>query len=453
LETVNDFHPVIQLTIRRLTNPDLSLENLGNEIQISKQAVYKKIQEGINFFKTFRSADSTEPTVPKAVFDQLLQEKKVQEALIQTLKQQLILNGVERQLLRFFREVVLNFFPKFKPGRLPAHEKKQILEWLAKFKKVGGLLKTFAAACRLSPETLTRWQEAYDKHGLAGLQNKSTRPKGFGNKVPLFIRQALILLFLKFPKWTPYQYHSHIRHSPTTHWYVSIPTIQKLKSIHAERSQAEKDRLKKRWCFAPGTDVWTIDFTCILKTDFYKLQLLTISDHRSRFLIHADLYLNTSTELIIDQLEELFIQFGKPLIIKADNGPEFRIECKESLRELSVYLFNSPIYYGQFNGAHERIHRTLKTFMTDFEQHQNLTRLVTEVKSFHDQYNYSMPLDYLNGKTPSEVFFNDKEFMPAGAETVGPYEKDGELRMKFKDRDNNPARVSMPVIPTPDPDV
>ena len=447
MENLTEFHPIIQLTIRYLSNADLSFQNLGKERGISKQAAHKQIQNGVEFLKTFRVLPQDE-FVPRALFDQVLRENDRQNELIKTLKQQLTLAGVEKLFLRFFRERALKFFPRFKEGRLPTREKKQILDSLTKFRKEGGLLKVFAKTAGLSAETLTRWNDAYKKYGLSGLTSKTTRPKCFGNKVPLFVREALIALFLKFPNWTPYQYHSHIRHNPASAWYVSIPTIQRLKAIHRQRSEEEMDRIKKRWCFAPGTDAWTIDFTCLQKTDHYKLQLLTISDHRSRFLIHTALYLNTSTELIIEQLEELFIKFGKPMMIKADNGPEFRIECKEGLRALAVYLFNSPIYYGQFNGAHERIHRTLKAFITKFEQHQNLTRLVDEIRLFQDQYNYSMPMDYLNGKTPSEIFFSEKAFVPAGAETVTPYEKDDELRMKFTARDNNPARVSMPVIPS-----
>ena len=59
-----------------------------------------------------------------------------------------------------------------------------------------------------------------------------------------------------------------------------------------------------------------------------------------------------------------------------------------------------------------------------------------------------MPMDSLDGKTPSEIFLNgDDLFTPAGAEVVTPYEKESELRMKFTDRDGDLARVSMPIIP------
>jgi transposase InsO family protein len=214
-----------------------------------------------------------------------------------------------------------------------------------------------------------------------------------------------------------------------------------------EKSKAEKERILKRWCFAPGTKAWTADFTCILKTAYFKLQVLTVSDHRSRFLLHSSLYLNTSTEIVMKDLEELFIKFGKPDILKADNGPEFRIELRDQLKDFAVYLVNSPGYYGQFNGAHERIHRKLKEFIDQFSRHQNLTRLVAQIQEFVEQYNYQMPMDSLGGKTPADIFLSeDEDFTPAGAEVVTPYEKDGELKMKFTDRDGNPARISVPSI-------
>jgi putative transposase len=457
MATLAELHPAIQYAVLKLSNPDLSFEQLGGVRGVSRQAVQKQVQRALHYLRAYapgweehesggREAASQQDASTPSCHGCTHKNK-----LIQELKLSLILAGVRGQLLKFFRAQVLKFFPRFKVTRLPPEEKKQILDWLAKYRREGGLIKDFAREVGRSPETLARWQEAYDKLGLAGLADKSTRPKNFGNKVPLWVRDQLILLFLQFPRWTPYQYHSFIRHSPTTHWYVSLPVIQQLKNIHMQRSLEEKERIAKRWCFAPGTDAWSVDFTCILKTEHFKLQCLTVSDQRSRFLLHSALYLNTSTDAIIRDLEELFIKYGKPLIIKADNGPEYRMEFREGLRALSVYLLNSPQYYGQFNGAHERIHRTMKTFIDPFETHQNITRLVAELAAFQDQYNYKMPMDSLGGKTPAEIFLGNRSFTPKGAEVVTPYEKEGELRMKFTNRDGNPGRMSMPVIEPGDP--
>lgn len=447
METIDHLPLPIQYVIRRFADPALTYEKLGQERGISKQAVQKQAAAAMQYLETYTPRSATPKEIPDESAEPACQNCSRLEQLNSHLKRQLTLASATEQLLRFFRQKVLKLFPHFKADRLPALEKKHLLDKLEKFQKEGGLIKDFAKAIQRSAETLARWRELYEKHGMAGLEDKTTRPKGFGNKLPAFIKEQLVLLFLQFPQWTPYQYHSYIRHNPVTHWYVSIPVIQKLKQAHQQRSAEEKERITKRWCFAPGTRVWSIDFTCILKTESFKLQCLTISDQRSRFLIHTSLHLNTSTERIVKELEELFIKYGRPDIIKADNGPEFRTEFRDQLRGLSIYLLNSPEYYGQFNGSHERIHRTMKTYISSFEEHQNITRLVKEIEKFQDDYNFKIPMDFLNGKTPADIFFGDESYQPTGAEVVTPYEKDGELRMKFTGRDGQPARMSMPLIP------
>ena len=442
MDTLSDLHPGIQYAVRRLINPDLTFEALGAERGVTKQAVQKQFKDAIEYLRGYGGQKAPAAELAPCA------ECGARDGLTQTLRRQLVIASVELRGLKFFKEQVHKILPRFRITRLPPLEKKSILDALEKFKRAGGLVKDFAKAVSRSPATLAAWQEAYDKNGLSGLADKSTRPKNFGHRVPLWIKKHLVALFMQFPRWTPYQYHSYIRHNPSTDWYLSLPVITKLKSMHEEKSEAEKERIRKRWCFAPGTRAWTADFTSLLKTDTFKLQLLTVSDQRSRFLLHSALYLNTSSVIVARDLEDLFIKFGKPGIVKADNGPEFRIELREHLNALAVYLFNSPEYYGQFNGAHERIHRKIKAFIDAFAEHQNLTKLVAQIQEFVEQYNYKMPMESLNGKTPADIFLSgDDSFTPAGAEIVTPYEKDGELRMKFTNRDGAPARVSMPIIP------
>ena len=438
--TITEFHPNIQAALRFFTGS--TLEEIAEKEGLTRQAIHKRVHDAADYLRRYRQ----DGNVTKTQWDQANSQIQRQSTLIDHLRRELIVNTVQKGLLTFFRSKVLEFFPKFRQGSLPALEKKKILDQLCRFKKARGLLKDFAVKIGISAETLSRWQAAFDKHGLWGLAPKKRRPKNFGNKIPLWIKEQLLLLFVRFPRWTPYQYHSYIRNNPVTHWYVSLPTIQKLKNIHRERSEIEKERQKKRWCFGRGTDVWTVDFTCILKTDHFKIQLLTISDHRSRFLFPTALFINTSTDIVVEYLEDLFMKYGKPRIVKVDNGPEFRIECKEKLKALCVYLLNSPLYYGQFDGAHERIHRTLKTFIDDFDTHHNFMRLVDEIRAFEEQYNYQMPLDYLEGQTPANVYLNGGNFIPKNTEVVTPYQKDGELRMKFTNRENKPARIALPSI-------
>lgn len=59
-----------------------------------------------------------------------------------------------------------------------------------------------------------------------------------------------------------------------------------------------------------------------------------------------------------------------------------------------------------------------------------------------------MKNDYLENRTPSDVYFNDKEFVPKNEdiEVVTPYKKDGEIRIKFKTRYGDNGRLVVDTI-------
>lgn len=443
--TLADLHPVIQTTVLHLAHSnDWSLAKLGEHFGISKQAVHKRLAIG----KPLLAKLLTESVEPPEAQKLLAAEREIERlrGLLKSLRMQLVLHAAVIFMLICLKNRIQDFFSKFKLTRLKPEEKKRVLDLWVKFEKLGGSLKVFAASVERSPDTIGAWLEAFRKYGMAGLVDKRTMPKSFGHKLPLWLRDQIVSLFLRFPKWTEYQYHKYMMMNPAINFCVSLPTIKKLKAHYAAKSAEEIARQKKLWAFDASTDVWTVDFTCLLKTDNYKLQLLTVSDQRSRFLLDTALFLETSTAQVLDHLMDLFSKYGKPLIIKADNGPEFRLDCRAGLEQAAVYLLNSPPYYGQFCGAHERIHRSLKTYIDDFSTHRNLQRLVADTESFRNDHNHHWPLEILGMKTPAQIFYSDEDFVRKDVEVVKPYEKDGELRMKFKNRDGKPARISIPVV-------
>jgi predicted DNA-binding protein YlxM (UPF0122 family)/transposase InsO family protein len=441
MTSINDFHPLIQTTISFFSTSRPSFQKIAIQKGISRQAVRKQVQKGTEYLLQYgvKNADSEKV--------QSLQKKiKTLEGLVSHLRRELVVKSVTIYLQKALLEKVKQFIPELKLTRLKWFQKKYLLDMAQKYQNSGGLLKEYCKAIKKAPQTLIEWKKAYEKHGKNGLVDKRCRPKNFGNKLPSHVKAILLNLFLKFPKWTEYQYHGYIRNNPTTKWYVSIPTIKKIKKLYQEKSEFEKKRILKRWAFDKGTDVWTVDFTVILKTENYKLQLLTVSDARSRFFFSSVLFLETSTKEVMDHLQDLFLRYGKPTIIKADNGPEFRTEFKNQLQDLSTYLINNPYYYGQFNGAHERVHKTLKRFISVFYGHKNLSRLLNEINEFTNQYNHDIPQEYLDNRTPFEVFTSETDFVPENVEIVTPYEKDGELRMKFQNRGNKQARIAVELI-------
>lgn len=436
--TLDDFSPAIQTSIIHFSSPKMSFTDIGKRFGISKQAVAKRIALGEVFLATY----GTVPIFPemKKLTASEAENSKLKK-LVKILQLQLIMYAANAFMAKAFEEMVHRYFPNLKLRRLSAFQKKRLLDHWLKFRSLGGSMKDYCQGIGRCPATLRDWIQSFEMHGMAGLHDKTSRPLHFSNKIPVWFKNQLLLLFLRFPQWTPYQYFKYIKGNPALHWHISLKTIAKLKQVHETKSTEEKKRQKKLWSFAPGTAVWTVDFTCILKTEQYKIQLLTVSDAASRFLFETALVINTSTEMVMDHLQELFIKYGRPYMIKADNGPEFRTECREDLVKCSVYLFNSPIYYGQFNAAHERIHRSIKQNITSLASHHNISRTVLEVEQARDSYNHALPLESHDNLTPAELFYCGEDYRRSGVEIVTPYIKDGEVRVKYTNREGLPGRL------------
>lgn len=440
---MNDLHPAIQTAIRYFSTSPTSLQAVAAEFGITKQAASKRIERVRQYLLAFDQPKPEDPRIAE-LEDQLARANE----LIRKLRLRLVICRTLLFLSEAFKEMVLKFFPKLKLTRLGPYQKKYLLDMLQKYVRYGGKARDFCKQIDKSPDTLRNWQANYDRYGMAGLIDKKSRPRYFSKKLPLWLRQQILALFIRYPHWTPWQFHKHMAHNPAINWSVSIPTIKKLHSEHRQRSEEEKTRIKKLWCFAGGFDVWTLDFTTIHQCDRYQLRLLTVSDQRSRFLLDSALFLHASTEQVMDHLMELFIKYGKPWMIKVDGGPEFRMEFREQLSNLSTYVLQSPRYYGQFCGAHERMHRTIKSNIESFAKHKNLSRLLHQIEAAQHDCNYLLPLDYLDKRTPASVFYTDPDFIPKDREVVHPYIKDNELRMRYTGRNGRPAKTRIPIIPT-----
>ena len=345
---MDDFHPAVLPAISYLAEPELGLQHFAAKLGISRQAFHKQVQNIATHLSGYGK-----PREANSELELVQSEVKRLTALVTKLRRQLIIANTIVYLLKCFKERIVAFFPKYEVKRFKPWEKKHLLDLAQRFIRAGGTLKEFCKAIGKSHETFVNWQKRFEKYGMAGLADKTTRPKHFSNRIPGWVRNLLLDLFLRFPQWKPWQYYKYMAYNPAIQWHVSLPTIDKMKRMHKQLHEDEIARIKKRWCFEPGTEVWTVDFTTILKTGRYHLRLLTISDHRSRFFFETALFLEASTDSVVNHLENLFIKYGKPAFIKADNGPEFRIECRTQLAQFSVDLVNSPEYYGQFNGAHE----------------------------------------------------------------------------------------------------
>jgi len=113
----------------------------------------------------------------------------------------------------------------------------------------------------------------------------------------------------------------------------------------------------------PGA-VWSVDPTeLVLVRDGrrQKIPVLPVLDLASRYKLAPLVGHRLTGEIVAARLEELFCQFGAPLVLKRDNGSNLNTEAvNELLARWLVIPLNSPPHYPPYNGGIERAQRELK---------------------------------------------------------------------------------------------
>jgi len=77
---------------------------------------------------------------------------------------------------------------------MPNSTQEEKYRWIKPILESKITIKNMAEACPFSERALKYWLEAYRKHGLDGLQNKSTRPKTHPKETPIRIKERIIEL-------------------------------------------------------------------------------------------------------------------------------------------------------------------------------------------------------------------------------------------------------------------
>lgn len=180
-------------------------------------------------------------------------------------------------------------------------------------------------------------------------------------------------------------------------------------------------------------DLWTADFKGQFRTrDGVYCYPLTVADLHSRYLLACQGLRSTSTAGARPVFEQLFRDFGLPRAIRTDNGVPFATVGLRGLSPLNIWWWRLGIHHQrtrpaspQENGAHERMHRTLKRGAirpprgTRAAQQQAFNR-------FRLSFNTERPHDALGGATPSSRFSPSDRAYP---EKLPPIEYPGHFHV------------------------
>lgn len=156
--------------------------------------------------------------------------------------------------------------------------------------------------------------------------------------------------------------------------------------------------------------VWAMDFLFDRTADGRLLKLMPVLDIFSKFSLGIDVKYRITSPEVQEFLEQLFYKYGKPEIIRTDNGPEFRSKnltrflehhrIKHEFTKKGSPWQNCDIE--SFNGKlrDECLNRNI------FESHNDANDLIEEHRVF---YNTIRPHTALDGGVPYDVYNRRRE--------------------------------------------
>jgi len=285
-----------------------------------------------------------------------------------------------------------------------------------------------------------KWLARYDAEGRRGLADRSRAPRHCPHRIATTLAELLVAERVAHPHWGARKLLKVLatRHPRVSGW----PAASTAADLLARRGLVQRRR-RRRPHLHPGVirpttiapnDLWTADFKGQFRTgNGQYCYPLTIADQHTRFLLTCRGLLSTQTVTARPVFERAFRDYGLPIAIRTDNGVPFATQAIHGLSYLNVWWMRLGILHQrirpgcpQENGAHERMHRTLKRQAVK-PVRATCTAQQRNFDAFQREYNTERPHERLAQETPASQYRTSPRPYP---ERLPPLEYPGHFLVK-----------------------
>lgn len=318
---------------------------------------------------------------------------------------------------------------------LPVDERKKFVEaYRSRTWSMTELCERFS----VSRPTGYKWVDRAEAEGWVGLGDRSRAPKSCPHRTPAKVEDAIVEVKRAHPDWGPGKVLDYLEDRQPE---LCLPAVSTASAMLDRHGLVDRRRKKRVWKHPGGpvlrplapNEIITADFKGQFRTkDGRYCYPVTIADSFSRYLLACQALSSTRTEEAQPVFERLFRAVGLPDAIHTDNGSPFSSTGLHGLCALSVWWIRLGIQHHlsrpgkpQDNGAHERMHRTLKK-ATARPPEANLEAQQRRFDTFRKEFNEVRPHDALGGKPPARLWKPSSRPYPTavlGPQYPGHYEK------------------------------
>ena len=282
-----------------------------------------------------------------------------------------------------------------------------------------GALYTMGELCAryaVSRKTGYKWLARFDEGGRRGLQDRRRAPHQCPHRIAADVAALICAARRVHPSWGPAKLLAWLR---PRHPTLGLPAVSTAGDLLTRRGLVKKRRRRRHYqhpgVIPPTTtqpnDLWTADFKGHFRTrDGIYYYPLTVADQHTRYLLACHGLLSTKGHGVRPVFDRLFREYGLPGAIRTDNGVPFATCGIHGLSQLNVWWLRLGIQHQrilpaspQQNGAHERMHKTLKGEAIRPPR----STLVTQQRAFNDfrrLYNDERPHEALDDRPPASLY-------------------------------------------------
>lgn len=275
-------------------------------------------------------------------------------------------------------------------------------------------MRTLCQRFGISRQTGYKWVRRYRQEGLAGLTERSRRPRTSPGQTSRDLEDAVLALRAAHPTWGGRKLRARLQalgHDPVP----AASTITAILARHGWLDPAEtpKHTAWQRFAHAAPNDLWQVDFKGHFPLADGRCHPLSVLDDHARFLLGLTACADEQDATVRAQLTQVFRHYGLPWRILTDNGPPWgNPHPTQRLTALSIWLIRLGIavshgrpLHPQTQGKVERFHRTLTTeqLLRPYA-YRDLAACQAAFDAWRDSYNLERPHEALALAPPASRY-------------------------------------------------
>jgi transposase InsO family protein len=270
--------------------------------------------------------------------------------------------------------------------------------------------KSLTALCQefgISRPTGCLWRERYQEAGLAGIAERSRRPRQSPERTSAELEQRVVEMRRRYPDWGARKLQVLLAREQVE---LTRSTIHRILLRHdLVRDHDRHSPAVQRFERAAPNELWQMDFKSP-KGWNAAAGPLSVLDDRSRYLLVLQAVWTTHAELVREQLEAAFLSCGLPEAMLMDHGiPWWSERAPTGATHLTVWLMKQGIKlhwsgyrHPQTQGKVERFHGTLERAL--WARGAPRKEPQAWLDAYRWEHNHVRPHEALGMQTPASVW-------------------------------------------------